>query len=78
MGIRRRLESWLPLRRRQAREADLERELRDHLDMEAEEQREAGLSAKEAECAARRALGNTLKIKEDVRTAWGFQRFETW
>lgn len=77
MGIRRRLESWLPLRRRQAREADLERELRDHLDMEAEEQREAGLSAKEAECAARRALGNTLKIKEDVRTAWGFQRFET-
>ena len=58
-------------------EADLERELRDHLELEAEEQRAAGLSPQEAAYAAHRALGNTLKIEEDVRAAWGFQWFET-
>jgi hypothetical protein len=67
--------SWM--RWREAREEDLERELRDHLDLEAEEQREAGLSSKDAEHAARRALGNELKIKEDVRMAWGFQWLKT-
>src|SRR5437667_11364953 len=77
MRIRHIVESWLPRDRRQGREAELERELRDHLDLEAEEQREAGLSAEEAEYAARRALGNTVKIKEDVRSAWGFQWLET-
>src|SRR5215831_17121586 len=69
--------SWFPWYRRQAREADLERELRDHLDLEVEEQRAAGLSPEEAAHAAHRALGNTLKIEEDVRAAWGFQWLET-
>src|SRR3989442_8086037 len=73
MMLLRRVESWLPWRRRRAREGDLERELRDHLELEAEEQREAGLSPEEAGYAARRALGNTVRIKEDVRMAWGFQ-----
>src|SRR5437773_8791403 len=77
MKLLRRIESWLPWRRRQARESELERELRDHLDLEAEEQREAGLSPEEAGYAARRALGNTVQIKEDVRMAWGFQWLET-
>ena len=81
MAIRRRLESWLswfPWYRRQAREANLARELRDHLDLEADEQRPAGLSPEEAAYAAHRALGNTLMIEEDVRAAWGFQWLETW
>ena len=77
MKIRQRVESWFPWHRRRAREADLERELRNHLDLEAEEQREAGLSSEEAKYAARRALGNTVQIKEDVRMAWGFQWLET-
>ena len=77
MRIRHIVESWLPWYRRRAREAELERELRTHLDLEAEEQREAGLSPEEAGYAARRALGNTVRIKEDVRTAWGFQWLET-
>ena len=79
MAIWRRLASWLswfPWYRRGARDADLERELRDHLELEAEEQRAAGLSLKQADYAAHRALGNTLKIEEDVRAAWGFQSFE--
>jgi putative ABC transport system permease protein len=77
MRLRHRLESWLPWYRRQAREAELERELRYHLDLEAEEQQEVGLSPEEAEYAARRALGNTVRIMEDVRMAWGFQWLET-
>src|SRR5947199_9639955 len=77
MRIRHMVESWLPRYRRRAREAELELELRDHLDLEAEEQREAGLSLEEAAYAARSALGNTVQIKEDVRMAWGFQWLET-
>jgi putative ABC transport system permease protein len=80
MAVWRRLESWLswfPLHRREARDADLERELRDHLDLETEEQRAAGLSPEHAAYAAHRALGNTLKIEEDVRAAWGFQWVES-
>ena len=69
--------SWLPWYRRTARDADLARELRDHLELEADEQRAAGLSPEQASHAAHRALGNTLKIEEDVRAAWGFQWLET-
>ena len=68
---------WVPWYRREARDADLERELRDHLELEAQEQQDGGLSAKEAAYAAHRVLGNTLKIEEDVRTAWGFPWLET-
>src|SRR5215472_8989120 len=77
MAIWRRLESWLfwfPWYRRQARDADLARELRDHLDLEADEHRAAGLSPEEAAYAAHRALGNTLMIEEDVRAARGRRR----
>jgi putative ABC transport system permease protein len=77
MGIWGRLISWLLWNRRRQREAGLERELRDHLELEAEEQQEAGMSSEEAAYAARRALGNKAQIKEDVRAAWGFQWLET-
>jgi predicted permease len=68
---------WRVWSQQQSREADLERELRSDIDAETEEQRQAGLSVEEAACAARRALGNTTQIKEDVRMAWGFQWLET-
>src|SRR5215469_5849900 len=80
MAIWRRLESllfWFPWYRHQARDADLARELRDHLDLEADDQRAFGLSPEEAAYAAHRALGNTLMIEEDVRAARGFQWLET-
>ena len=64
------------LLRRQSAERDLDRELRSHLEAEAEEQQAAGRSAEEAAYAARRALGNKLKLEEDVRKAWGFQWLE--
>jgi putative ABC transport system permease protein len=58
------------------RDADLERELRSDLELEEEEQRENGLSAKDARYAARRAFGNTALIKERVHEAWGWAIFE--
>src|SRR5262245_29330017 len=57
-------------RRRRDREADLDREIRSDLELEALEQQEKGLSAEEARYAAKRALGNTDLIKEEVRDAW--------
>lgn len=55
-------------RRRKERERDLERELRSHLELEAEEQGDWH--------AARRALGNQTRVMEDVRAAWGWTRLE--
>jgi len=71
------MKPWRWGKRREAREAELERELRGHLELEAEDRQSAGASAEEAAYAARRTLGNAALIKEDVRTAWGFQWLET-
>ncbi len=51
-------------------DSDIERELRAHLDLEAEEQAQSGTPPREAAYAARRALGNTLQIKEETRQVW--------
>jgi predicted permease len=51
---------------RRKREEDLERELRNHLELEAEEQ---GGDV----WAARRALGNVARIQEETRERWGYQ-----
>jgi len=55
-------------RGRKSREQDLDRELRAHLELEAEEQQDI--------YQARRALGNPELIKEQVRDAWGGTAFE--
>ena len=47
---------------RARQELDLEREIQDHLALEAEESGRPG---------AQRAFGNTVMVKEDVREAWG-------
>jgi putative ABC transport system permease protein len=49
---------------------NLERELRAHLDLEAEELRESGLPHDEARYAALRAFGNTTLAMEDTRAMW--------
>jgi hypothetical protein len=51
---------------RRARERDLERELCAHLELEAAEQRENGLVPETARDAAKRAMGNTTLVKEEV------------
>src|SRR5215472_1597866 len=58
------------------RDDDLERELRAHLDLEAEELRESGLSEQEARQRARRTLGNTILIKEVLREMGSWASFE--
>jgi predicted permease len=53
------------------REEDLDRELRDHVDLEAEDRMAAGAPPAEARAGAVRQLGPVALIKEDVREAWG-------
>ena len=70
MSVREALIRWRG--RRRNREDDLERELRDHLDLEAEEREAAGASPEEARQAALRALGSPVLVKERVRESWGW------
>lgn len=65
---------WFGKRRRSD---DLERELRSDLDLETVEQEEKGLTAEEARYAARRALGNVTRVKEEVRSEWSGIWIET-
>jgi predicted permease len=58
-------------------EQDLEEEIRLHLELESEENIEAGMSPKEAQLAARRAFGSVALAKEDSRAMWGFETLET-
>src|SRR5260370_28511926 len=61
---------------RQGREQDLDREIRAHLELEAEEQIEAGQAPVEAPYAARRAFGNVTLIQEVTREMWGWTALE--
>jgi putative ABC transport system permease protein len=55
---------------------DLDRELRAHLDLEAEELRAAGSSPRDAMHTARRTLGNTTLLKEVIREMSGWTSVE--
>jgi putative ABC transport system permease protein len=52
--------------------ADVERELRSDLELEEEEQRQAGISGEEARYAALRALGNPTLIREQTLEVWSW------
>src|SRR4051795_4817348 len=56
--------------RRRSKDSEIDRELRSHLDLEAEEQQAAGMQADQAHYAAKRALGNIASIKEATRQIW--------
>jgi len=58
---------WRTLRRRPRVEDELERELRFHLEQQAEENRTRGLPPAEARRAALRRLGGVAQIQEDCR-----------
>jgi putative ABC transport system permease protein len=60
----------------QAREDDMRKELSAHLELEAEELREAGVSADEARYAAQRALGNQTLVEEEIRDMWAWTWFQ--
>ena len=62
--------------RRKKREPDFDREIRTHLELEEEEQREAGVAPAEALYAARRIFGNVTLHKEVMREMWGWTSLE--
>jgi predicted permease len=62
--------------RRKQREQDFEREIRAHLALEEEEQRESGTARDEAPYAARRAFGNITRYREVIREMWGWSSLE--
>ncbi|HEV3218449.1 MAG TPA: ABC transporter permease [Candidatus Acidoferrales bacterium] len=57
--------------KRDQRENSLDRELRDHLELDAEARRESGASSDEARFAAQRDFGNATRVKEVTREMWG-------
>src|SRR5689334_259344 len=64
------------LDRRRA-EAELEEEIRTHLELETEQNIESGMTPEEACRSALRAFGNVTLSKEDSRTMWGLRWLET-
>src|SRR5260370_5316418 len=62
--------------KRKEREQDLERELRAHMELEAEEKEDSGLTPEQARYAAQRAFGKRNWVKEEVREMWGWSSME--
>jgi predicted permease len=63
------------LNRRQF-DADLEEEIRLHLDMRQREQLASGMTSREAAAAARRRFGNPTILREKSHSAWGWEWLE--
>ena len=57
-------------------DADLEEEMRLHLELRQQEQIESGVAKDDARAAARRHFGNVTSLQERSRTAWGWVWFE--
>jgi putative ABC transport system permease protein len=57
-------------------DADLEEEMRLHLEMRQCEHLQSGLEPGDARAAARRQFGNVTALKEISHTAWGWEWFE--
>jgi predicted permease len=51
--------------------ADLDEEIREHIEMTTREYMERGMSAEEARYAALRKFGNVTRVKEETREVWG-------
>jgi predicted permease len=66
----------IALFRRQAQDADLEEELRTHIELAVEENLKRGLSAQEARTAALRRFGGVTQIKETYRVQRGMPFLE--
>ncbi len=62
--------------RRHRFDADLEEEMRLHLELRAQEKIQTGLSSEEARSAAMRRFGNPTALREISHTAWGWQWLE--
>src|SRR5215831_2286175 len=61
---------------RRQREEELDRDIREHLEMEFRDNLERGMTPEAARAAALRKFGNVARIKEDTRAVWGWTRLE--
>ena len=57
-------------------DADLEEEMRLHLELRKQERIESGVTAEDARAAARRRFGNPTVLREKSHTAWGWEWLE--
>ena len=67
------LHGFLPILGRRQAEKDVREELRLHLELEWERQREAGVPEDDALRAAQRTLGNPTLVRERTRDVWGWR-----
>jgi predicted permease len=58
------------MRQRERMMEDLDRDIRDHIERETEDNIARGMSPEEARYAAVRKFGNVTRVKEDVREVW--------
>jgi macrolide transport system ATP-binding/permease protein len=63
---------------RNRQDEELSEEVREHLEMEEQENRESGMSPEEAHFAALRKFGNVVQTQEDSREMWRWTWLETW
>ena len=66
---------WMLLRRRQF-DADLEEEMRLHIELRTQQKAQAGLSPEDARHGAARRFGNPTMVKERSHNSWGWQWLE--
>jgi putative ABC transport system permease protein len=77
MSWKRRLAKIRTFFGRRIGDAELDEEVRAHLEMEEQENRDAGMSPEEAHYAALRKFGNVTRAEEDSRAAWTWNWLET-
>src|SRR5688572_24692551 len=63
---------------RDAATADLEEEMRLHLELRAERLRAGGMDDRDATSEARRRFGNASNVAEASRDSWGFGSIDQW
>jgi len=60
------------MRRRKRMLAQLDQDIRDHIERETEDNIERGMSPEEARRGAMRKFGNVTRLKEETREVWSF------
>jgi predicted permease len=58
------------MKRRERMMKDLEEDIREHIEMEMQDNIARGMTAEEARCAALRKFGNVRRVQEDAREVW--------
>jgi predicted permease len=64
------------MKRRERMMEDLDRDIREHIEMETQDNIDRGMPPEEARYAAVRKFGNVTRVKEDTRDVWSFAWLE--